>query len=77
MNKKTISIAIIAVIAIVGLLCSAYLFETVEKGTYQVKQAAVTGNMSAKMTPGLWFQMFGDIEPWLNKKLEKVSLKRK
>ena len=51
MNKKTIGIAIISI--------SAYLFETVEKGTYQVKQAAVSGSMSAKMTPGLWIQMFG------------------
>lgn len=64
MNKRNIGIAIIAIIAIVGLLCGAYLVETVEKGTYQIKQAAISGNMSAKMTPGLWFQLFGDIEPW-------------
>jgi len=48
----------------IGLICIPQIFETVEKGTYQVKQAAVTGTMSAKMTPGLWMQNFGDIDEW-------------
>jgi regulator of protease activity HflC (stomatin/prohibitin superfamily) len=47
-----------------GLVMSPKLVETVEKGTYQVKQAAVTGQMSAKMTPGIWPQLFGDIDVW-------------
>ena len=40
------------------------LVETVKKGTYQIKQAAITGTMSAKMTPGIWLQLWGDIQAW-------------
>jgi len=64
MNKKILGLILIGVVIIVGLILGGSLIETVEKGTYQVKQAAVSGKMSAKMDPGLWFQMFGDIEPW-------------
>lgn len=60
--KKLISLVFIVIIAIALLISSSKLVETVEKGTYQIKQAAVTGKMSAKMTPGLWAQVFGDIE---------------
>ena len=54
----------IVLFLVLGLICSPYLVDTVEKGTYQVKQAALTGKMSAKMTPGIWPQLFGDIDPW-------------
>jgi regulator of protease activity HflC (stomatin/prohibitin superfamily) len=49
---------------LIGLICLPQLVDTVEKGTYQVKQAAITGEMDAKMTPGLWGQYFGDIDVW-------------
>lgn len=62
--KKQINLVVIAVIVILGLLLTPKLFDTVDKGTYQVKQAAITGAMYAKMTPGLWWQGFGDIEEW-------------
>jgi len=52
------------VIVFLAFLLGGRIFETVEKGTYQVKQAAITGTMTAKMTPGLWFQNFGDITVW-------------
>jgi len=64
MSKKMVGIILIFIVIIFGLIIGKSIVETVEKGTYQVKQAAVTGKMSAKMTPGLWFQLFGDIEPW-------------
>ena len=63
-NKRNIGFIIIGIVLVIGFLFSSALVETVEKGTYQVKQAAVSGNMSAKMTPGLWAQFFGDIEVW-------------
>ena len=47
-------ITILIILFIVALICGKSLVETVEKGTYQIKQAAVTGTMSAKMTPGMW-----------------------
>ena len=60
--KKIVTIGIAFICIIVALLFSRSIFETVEKGTYQVKQAAISGTMSAKMSPGLWLQLFGDIE---------------
>ena len=62
--KKWVSLGFVAVILIVGLACLGSLVETVEKGTYQIKQAAISGEMTAKMTPGLWGQYFGDIDVW-------------
>lgn len=59
-----VGLGFIGIILIVGLICAGSIVETVEKGTYQVKQAAISGEMSAKMTPGLWFQNFGDIDTW-------------
>jgi len=64
--KTIVKLSIVAVIILVAMTSLNNLVETVEKGTYQVKQAAVTGTMSAKMTPGLWMQWFGDIEPFPN-----------
>jgi len=62
--KKFAGLAVLVVIGLVGLVLSPKIFDTVEKGTYQIKQAAVTGTMSAKMDPGLWLQLFGDITVW-------------
>lgn len=64
MQKKGMFFGLLAVVIVVAIICASSLVETVEKGTYQIKQAAVTGKMSAKMTPGLWAQLFGDIEVW-------------
>lgn len=57
-------VLILAFVLGLALSLGGRVVETVQSGTYQVKQAAVTGNMSAKMTPGLWFQNFGDITTW-------------
>jgi len=62
--KKIATLSFIGLILIIGLISFPQLIDTVEKGTYQVKQAAITGNMTAKMTPGLWMQNFGDIDVW-------------
>jgi len=64
MTKKQVSLTVLGVTIIAAVILGGKIFETVEKGTYQIKQAAVTGKMSAKMTPGLWFQCFGDIQAW-------------
>lgn len=40
------------------------LFETNNKGQFQVKQAAMTGTMSVKTKPGMYGQLFGDITTW-------------
>lgn len=62
--KTKIGLGIILLIIIVALSFGTKIIETVEKGTYQVKQAAVTGKMTAKMTPGMYGQWFGDILTW-------------
>ncbi len=62
--RQWITLAVVGVIIFVSIVLGGQLFETVRKGTYQIKQAAVTGRMSAKMTPGLWLQFFGDIQTW-------------
>ncbi len=63
-HLKTATWVLLGIAVLFLGLASTMLLETVEKGTYQVKQAAITGNMTAKMSPGMWWQLFGDIEPW-------------
>jgi regulator of protease activity HflC (stomatin/prohibitin superfamily) len=62
--SKWVGVGFLAVTILAGIICAGSIIETVDKGTYQVKQAAISGTMSAKMTPGLWFQNFGDIDTW-------------
>jgi regulator of protease activity HflC (stomatin/prohibitin superfamily) len=62
--KKMVVLSFICVFLLVGIVCSGKILETVEKGTYQIKQAAISGTMDAKMTPGMWLQNFGDIDVW-------------
>lgn len=62
--KQMVVYGFIAALLLIGLMCVPQIVDTVEKGTYQIKQAAISGAMDAKMTPGLWFQNFGDIDVW-------------
>jgi len=50
--------------AIVAMALGGSIVETVEKGTYHIKQAAISGEMSAIMEPGMYMQNFGDIQTW-------------
>ena len=59
-----IGLGLLLTIIILALVFGTKIVETVEKGTYQIKQAAVSGTMTAKMEPGMWGQWFGDIEVW-------------
>lgn len=65
-RSKMIVILIILVIllVVVGFLGGS-IFETNTAGHIQVKQAAVTGNLSCQMEPGMYFQNFGDIHDYL------------
>ena len=47
--------------AIILGICSAQLFETNTFGNYQVKQAAVSGDITVKNDAGLYWQGFGSI----------------
>lgn len=59
--KKILSIVLVVVLSLVVVISAGSIVETVPTGHYQIKQAAVTGQLTAKMSPGLWFQNFGDI----------------
>ena len=58
--KKTISLIIFFVMVLFGMNA----FETVEKGTYQIRQFPITGTLSVKLDPGMWCQCFGDVQTW-------------
>lgn len=64
-NKKIFAI-VIAVFAVVFIILSFSIFETNQAGYFQVKQAALTGNMSVRLAPGTYFQWFGDISEYKN-----------
>jgi hypothetical protein len=53
---------ILAILVLIAIAVSPKLFETVEKGEYHVKQAFMSGEMTAKMTPGMYWQNFGSIQ---------------
>lgn len=50
--------------AFLFLALSSQLFETNNKGQFQVKQAAITGTMTVRTKPGTYPQLFGDITTW-------------
>ena len=58
--NKVIPIVILVVVILLGMNA----FETVEKGTYQIRQFPITGTLSVKMDPGMWCQCFGDVQTW-------------
>ena len=53
---------IVLILGALFLGCQA--FTTVDSGTYHVKQAIVSGEMSAIMTPGIYGKMFGSVTVW-------------
>lgn len=63
-KKKVIGIAFLF-IAIIMLILGRSLLETNRVGHIQVKQAAVSGTMSVRTSPGTYTQMFGDITDYL------------
>jgi len=64
-NKKIIGIAFV-VLAIIFLAMARGLFETNDAGYFQVKQAAITGDMSVRFDAGTYMQMFATISEYKN-----------
>ncbi|MDA2923168.1 SPFH domain-containing protein [Acidobacteria bacterium AH-259-L09] len=52
---------LLAVIVLGAAAVGGRLVETVQKGTFQIRQMVITGTLCAKMTPGMWPQLFSDI----------------
>lgn len=57
--KFILGIGIFLLLVIVGT--SSQVFESNKVGYYQVKQAAMTGDITVRNRPGLYLQLFGDI----------------
>jgi regulator of protease activity HflC (stomatin/prohibitin superfamily) len=65
LTPKKIKLLVVGVIAFIALCWTApNLFETNEFGNYQIKQAAVTGEISVRNKPGLYGQNFGTIHTY-------------
>jgi hypothetical protein len=64
-NKKIFAIVFV-VLAIALLVAMRGILETNDAGWFQVKQAAITGNMSVRQTAGTYFQWFGTITEYKN-----------
>lgn len=61
-TKIFLTVAVIAVM--IAVMFSAYLIETNDAGYVQVKQAAGSGEMSVRVQPGVYPQMFADIHTY-------------
>lgn len=64
-NKKVLAIAF-AILAVIVVLLSRGILQTNSAGYFQVKQAAISGNMSVRFAAGTYFQWFGDIGEYKN-----------
>lgn len=62
--RTKITFWLVTVSILIAVAFGSKIVETVNQGTYQIKQAAVTGDMTAHMNPGMYLQMFGDIQTW-------------
>lgn len=58
---KIFSLIITAIIGVVFVCCAGMIFETNNFGNYQIKQAALTGKITAHNEAGLYYQGFGSI----------------
>lgn len=55
---------LVAIFILIALFIAKSLLSTVHKGTYVIKQAAVSGELSAHMTPGMFWLNFGSTSEW-------------
>jgi hypothetical protein len=66
MNKTKIFAIAFAVIAVLFIVLARGIFQTNEAGYFQVKQAALTGDMSVRFNAGTYGQWFGTITTYNN-----------
>lgn len=58
---KNLTSITVAVFAVMFIIAAGSLFETNSFGNYQIKQAAVTGDVTVRSEPGLYWQGMGTI----------------
>jgi len=59
--RKGITIAVAAIILIVGVISASKIFDSNQLGYYKIKQAAGTGTISVKNKEGMFVQLWGDL----------------
>lgn len=64
--KKKIGIVMIVIAAVLLITLSGRLLETNQAGHFQIKQAIVTGTITVRTTPGMYWQGLGRIIPYKN-----------
>lgn len=64
MKKRKIFAVLFALVALLFIILLGRLIETNNQGQYQVKQAFISGKMSARMTPGTYGQWLGNISTY-------------
>ena len=58
---RTLTSMTVAIFAVMFIIAAGSLFETNSFGNYQIKQAAVTGDVTVRSEPGLYWQGMGTI----------------
>lgn len=58
---KYVKWIVVAVLIVIGWILKDVIVETNEAGFFKVKQAAISGTMTARIEPGMFWQMAGDI----------------
>lgn len=61
---RNITLSLLGVVALGGLLGASKLYESNTAGYVQIKQQAVTGDMTVRMEPGMYSQMFAEIHTY-------------
>lgn len=65
MNPRVTIFLVLATAAVLGaIIISVESFSSVESGTYVIKQAAVSGELTAIMKPGMFTKGFGTVTEW-------------
>ena len=62
--KRYIGIGLLVVIVLLATSLGGNILETNQAGYMQVKQAAISGNLTCRMEPGMFGQWFGDIHTY-------------
>lgn len=64
MKKRYIGFVMFVTLLVASALVSSSIFEKNDAGLMQVKQAAISGDLTCRMEPGVYGQVFGDIHTY-------------
>ncbi len=61
---RQISVIVFILVVVLGVIFANQLVVTNRRGQYQIKQAAISGEMTVRLTPGMYGRWFGAIDTW-------------